>query len=267
MWKVRFFGPPRQPDRANKCLPPFFLIFGPWHFIHPWLAIYSFASAQGTHGTATNPRQIQVCSRVRQANKQTSSSRPYFFLHAVFDQDQIPKSCIIWHIKCWVPIRKNSGARLDFRTVTYAKYWKITVYWTPANQDTLTGHARRVPWLYLLFAVIFLSSRRPKWTEEKPPIPVRLIQVWSRTGQAAKRLGYRKLRTNCFSREETGNCSLYSTSTQAITDMTCALCACEVSCCSHCQTWIILIITWIHSGYNKNNQKLYLCWFHLLKGS
>ena len=141
-------------------------------------------------------------------------------MRAIFDQDQVPKSCIIWHIKCWVPIRKNSGARLDFRTVTYAKYWKITVYWTPANQDTLTGHARRVPWLYLLFAVIFPSSRRPKWTEEKPPIPVRLIQVWSRTGQAAKRLGYRKLRTNCFSREETGNLTVhYSTSTQAITDM------------------------------------------------
>ena len=166
---MSFFGPP---DRANKCLPHFKKKFGPWHFIHPWLAIYSFATAQGTHGTATNPCQIQVCSRVRQANKQISTSRPYFFLHAIFDQDQVPKSCIIWHIKCWVPIRKNSGARLDFRTVTYAKYWKITVYWTPANQDTLTGHARRVPWLYLLFAVIFLSSRRPKWTEEKPPIPV-----------------------------------------------------------------------------------------------
>ena len=149
---MSFFGPP---DRANKCLPHFKKKFGPWHFIHPWLAIYSFASAQGTHGTATNPCQIQVCSRVRQANKQTSSSSPYFFLHAIFDQDQVPKSCMIRHIKCWVQIRKNSGAGLDFRTVTYAKYWKITVYWTRTHWLAMPGG----------------FSCRPKWTEEKPPIP------------------------------------------------------------------------------------------------
>ena len=67
----------------------------------------------------------------------------------------VPKSCMIRHIKCWVQIRKNSGAGLDFRTVTYAKYWKITVYWTRTHWPAMPGG----------------FSCRPKWTEEKPPIP------------------------------------------------------------------------------------------------